>query len=98
MNGSQQNGNSPFDGMSPEKVQFLIQMMGQMKGKSSTDLLSFLLSAGSSAQKNGMDFSDQETQHILEILNPNMTPEEKKRIEMMRNLSRIIAMKNQKQP
>lgn len=91
----QERNSSAFAGLSAEKLAFLTQMTGQMQGKSATDILSLLSGANDAAARQQMSFSDTETELILNALLPGMSEEEKKKIEMMRNLSRIISMRNQ---
>lgn len=96
MSDSQNTDASPFSGMSPEKVLFLTQMMGQMQGKNAADLMSVLSGAGAAAQGQNLQFSDSEADQVLSALLPNMSPEEKKKVEMMRSLSRILSLRSKK--
>ena len=77
-----------------EKLDYLMRMMGEMKGKDPSALLPFLMGLSAAPEKGGMDFSDQETDLILQVLSQRMTPEERPKIDMIRNLARMIAMKN----
>ncbi|MCD8011192.1 MAG: hypothetical protein LUF34_10640 [Lachnospiraceae bacterium] len=96
MSNSQSADSSPFSGMSPEKVMFLTQMMGQMQGKSAADLMSVLSGAGAAAHGQNLQFSDSEADQVLSALLPNMSQEEKKKVEMMRSLSRILSLRGKK--
>ena len=78
----------------PDKLQFLMQQMSEANGKDPQSLLPFLMGLSSSSGQGGMDFSDNETDLILQVLSQRMTPEERSRIDMIRNLSRMIARKN----
>ncbi|WP_434309058.1 hypothetical protein [Hominifimenecus sp. rT4P-3] len=80
--------------ISADKMQYLMKMMSEVNGKDKNSLLPFLMGLSSSSEQNGMDFSDNETDLILQVLSQKMTPEERSKIDMIRNLSRMIAMKN----
>lgn len=80
--------------ISADKMQYLMKMMSEANGKDKNSLLPFLMGLSSSSEQNGMDFSDTETDLILQVLSQKMTPEERSKIDMIRNISRMIAMKN----
>ncbi len=77
-----------------DKLQYLMNMMSEMNGKDPNSLLPFLMGLSAASEKGGMEFTDNETDLILQVLSQRMTPEERSRIDMIRNLSRMIAMKN----
>ena len=82
-------------GLNSDKLQFLTKMMGEMNGKDTNSMLPFLMGLSSSSEGKSMGFSDSETDLILQVLKQRMSPEEQSKIEMLRNLSRMIAQKGQ---
>lgn len=80
--------------ISADKMQYLMKMMSEANGKDKNSMMPFLMGLSSSSEQSGMDFSDSETDMILQVLSQKMTPEEKSKIDMIRNISRMIAMKN----
>ena len=75
-------------------MQYLMKMMSEANGKDKNSMMPFLMGLSSSSEQSGMDFSDSETDMILQVLSQKMSPEEKSKIDMIRNISRMIAMKN----
>ncbi len=79
-------------GISPEKLAFLKAMAGRQAGSSAQDMMAALLSISSSAQKQGVSFSESERDMMLELLVNNLPPEESKKarsmIQMMKQMKR----------
>ena len=82
-------------GLSNDKLQFLTQMMGEVQGKDAGSMLPFLMGLSNSSEGKGMGFNDSETDLILQVLKQRMSPEERSKIEMIRNISRMIVQKGQ---
>ena len=77
---------TPFDNMSPEKAQFIKQIVSDAAGKNQNELLPFLLNINRQIAGKHMSFSDEETQ-----LTKNLSPKEKKRVELLHQLSKMLA-------
>lgn len=75
-----------------DKLNTLINLTSMAGSKSNNELLPFLL--GTLSGGGGVDFNDAETEIILEALKPNMSPKQIKKIETIRNLSKMIASKS----
>ena len=75
--------------MSPEKLQFLMNFANSKKPNSMQEMMPFLLSFINSAQSKNIQFSNNETDLLINILKQNMTPEEAakadKIVQMMRS-------------
>lgn len=69
------------------KLQMLLSLASQGKGKSVNEMLPFLLSASSQAKNSGKSFSREETNLILEVLKQGKSPQE---IEKMERLIGLI--------
>lgn len=63
------------------KLQMLLSMAEQGKGKQQKELLPFLMAAASKSQAGGTTFSNEETNLILDVLKQGKSPEEIARIE-----------------
>ena len=72
------------------KLQMLMSMSEQTAGKSQNDLLPFLMSAASQSRSNGMTFSPDETDTIIEVLKMGKSPEEIARIEKIRMMMKLL--------
>ena len=83
--------NPQLSNISPEKLQFLMEMANQEKGTSPKDIASALMSASADAQKKGVGFDNTETDLIVEVLKQNMSEAERKKADMI-----LAMMKNRK--
>ena len=88
---------TPFDNMSPEKAQFIRQMVSEAAGKNQNELLPFLLGMNRQIAGNHMNFSDEETDALVAQLTANLSPKEKKRVELLRQLSKMLAKQQGRQ-
>lgn len=68
---------TPFDNMSPEKAQFIRQMVSGT-GKNQNELLPFLLGMNRQIAGKHMNFSDDETDALVSQLTANLSPKEKR--------------------
>ena len=69
---------TPFDNMSPEKAQFIKQIVSDAAGKNQNELLPFLLNINRQIAGKHMSFSDEETDALVSQLTKNLSPKEKK--------------------
>lgn len=69
---------TPFDNMSPEKAQFIKQIVSEASGKSQNELFPFLLGINRQIAGKHMSFSDEETDALVSQLTKNLSPKEKK--------------------
>ena len=82
---------TPFDNMSPEKAQFIKQIVSDAAGKNQNELLPFLLNINRQIAGKHMSFSDEETDALVSQLTKNLSPKEKKRVELLHQLSKMLA-------
>lgn len=73
-----------------QKLAMLQDLAEKGVGKSSSDMLPFLMSAAASGKKNGLDFSQNEVAAVLEVLKTGKTPQEAAKIDRIVNLMRMI--------
>lgn len=77
--------------ISPEKLNFLMQFANQNHSGNAKEMASELSQAASTAKKEGIEFSDNERDMMINILKQNMSEEERKKTDMILSL-----MKNMK--
>jgi hypothetical protein len=63
-------------GMSPEKIEFLLNFANAQKPTDTKSMMPFLLSQISLAKKQKINFTDSETDLLFQILKGNMSEEE----------------------
>ena len=80
---------SRLSGIDPAKLQMLFSMSGQGASKSQNELMPFLMAAARSRQ-NGMTFTPEETNLIIEVMKQGKSKEEIARIEKIRMMMRLI--------
>ena len=81
---------TPFDNMSPEKAQFIKQIVSDAAGKNQNELLPFLLNINRQIA--------EETDALVSQLTKNLSPKEKKRVELLHQLSKMLAKQSKKTP
>lgn len=69
------------------KLQMLMSLADQGKGKSQNELLPFLMAAATQSKANGTAFSQEETDLIIQVLKQGRPPEEAAKID---NLAALI--------
>lgn len=85
---------SAFSNLSGEKLRFLMEFMQQKKPENSREMFPFLMGFVNGAKKQGISFSSDETDFIIEHLKEHMTPQERQKTDMI-----LRMMKNhRKQP
>ena len=73
--------NPALGGIDPNKLQMLLSMAEQAKGKNPTELLPFLMSASTQSKENNMSFDSAETDAIIEVMKMGKSKEEIQRID-----------------
>ena len=79
--------------MDANKMACLSQMAGEMQGQSKDSMMSFLMSATTKAESQGIEFTDSETDLLMAELTKNMSPQERQKITMMRKMAATFAKK-----
>lgn len=77
------NHNPMLQNMSPEKLQFLMNFAASKKPTDRKDMMPFLLSAMNAAKSGNIQFSESETDLLLQVLKQNMSKEEAERADQM---------------
>lgn len=72
-----------LSGIDAQKMSMLLSMAQSGSNKTQTELLPFLMAASSTSRKNGMQFSPNEMELIVEVLKTGKSPQEIARIDQM---------------
>ena len=80
--------NPNLSNISPEKLQFLMELANQEKGTSPKDMAAALMSASTAAQQKGVGFEPSEMDLIVEVLKQNMPESERKKADMILSMMR----------
>lgn len=81
--------NPAFQNLSPEKLQFLMKFMGQPKTNNAKEMMALLMAFSSKAKGEGIQFSENETDFIIEHLKENMSPQEQQQTNLILNMLKI---------
>ncbi len=81
--------NENFANISPEKLNFLMNFAAQNKSGNAKEMSSMIMGAVNNAKKEGIQFTPNETDLIIEILKQNMSPEEQRKADQI-----LLLMKN----
>lgn len=80
--------NADLQGVSPEKLNFLLQFAAQNKSGDAKEMSNMVMGAVNAAKKEGIQFTPNETDMIIEILKQNMSPEEQRKADQILTLMR----------
>ncbi len=73
--------------MSPERLELLMNLANELSEAPQNQKTNKFLSIMQNMSKNNVSFSTEEQQVLFSILTENMSPEEKKKAEMIRRLA-----------
>lgn len=77
-----------FKTMNPIKIQVMKELAENMKGKQMKDAAPLLIAASNKLKSNNLSFTAEEASVLMEILTKDMSPQEKAKVEMMKNIVR----------
>ncbi|MBO5371487.1 MAG: hypothetical protein J6A75_02090 [Lachnospiraceae bacterium] len=84
--------NANFKDISPEKINFLMQFAAQNKTGDAKQMSNMIMGAVNAAKQEGIQFTPNETDLIIEVLKQNMSPEEQRKADqilmLMRNMKK----------
>jgi len=91
---NQQWKNNPtLKGIDTEKLQFITEFASQVQGSKKEMMLPLLLSVTNKAKSKGINFTNDETDLIVNILSANMSSAEKQQIESIRKMADMLSKK-----
>ena len=81
--------------ISPQKKELITKIIEGSKGREPKEMLTYFIKESNMASKNGMNFTDEETNLILNVLKEDMSPQDIKKIDTIRKMvAKISNMKN----
>ncbi len=80
--------NDIFKTMHPVKVQVMKELIEKMQGKQMKDAAPYLVEASKKLKKHNLSFTPEEVSVLMESLTQGMSPAEKAKVEMMKNIIR----------
>ena len=86
--------NPALKDIAPEKLKFLLEFSTQNNNASAKDMMAILMSAKASANKQGMNFSGDEMNLIVEILKQQMSDDERKKADMIISMFQKMSKQN----
>ena len=84
------NNNANFANISPEKINFLMNFAAQNKTGNAQDMSNMIMGAVNNAKQEGISFTPNETDLIVEVLKQNMSPEEQRKADQLLMLMRSM--------
>lgn len=69
-------------GLDPRKAAFINNFANIARGKSSDEILPLLLAVSNKAKKEGISFTQDETNAIINILRNDMSPEQQGKLDL----------------
>lgn len=82
-----------LSGISNEKMEILTKILDNSGGMEPKQMLTYFIQESNKASKNGINFTDAETDAILNVFKADMTPEEIKKIDMIKKMVSMISKK-----
>lgn len=80
--------NDVFKNMHPLKVQIIKELEAKATGKGMKSTAPLIMEAMQKLKANNLSFSQDEVSVLMEILTKDMNPEERQRVEMMKQVVR----------
>ena len=80
--------NPAFGNLSPEKMAFLMNFANAKKPTQMQEMMPFLMSSMKQAKKENIQFSQSESDLLIDLLKQNLSPEEAHKVDMMLRIMR----------
>lgn len=84
--------------LSPDKAQLIRQLVQEAAEKNQSELLPFLLTISSRIRNSNLELTQQETDLLVQRLTSNLSPEERKKVRLLRQLSKMISQRDKTTP
>lgn len=82
-----------LNGISNEKLEALTKIIEGAKGMEPKQMFTYFIQQSNMAGKQGINFTNAETELILNVLKEDMSPEEIKRIDMVKQIMNSLSKK-----
>ena len=83
-----------LNNISTEKLDTLTNIISGAKGLSNEVIIPFFIKKTNEAASMGIYFSDEETELIIDVLKADMTPEQIKKIDMIKKMALLLSKRN----
>jgi len=80
--------NPAFNNLSPEKLAFLMNFANAKKPTQMQEMMPFLMSSMKQAKKENIQFSQSESDLLIDLLKQNLPPDEAHKVDMMLRIMR----------
>lgn len=80
--------------MNPEKIRFLTELTQQLETTPKDQLLMKFMTINMEAGKKGIQFTDQETDLLVNILSANMSQADRNKLDTLKMLSKKLAKRS----
>lgn len=77
-----------------KKLKLIKLITEQAKKQNPDEMVSFFMAVNAKANSMGISFNDDETDLILEVFKTKMSPADIKKIDTIRNISKMLTSKN----
>ncbi len=85
------NNNIPnINNISPDKINLLSKIIKESKNIPQNEMIPFFLNAAAAAKEKGINFSDKETEIIINSLKSNMSKEQINRLDSIIQLAKNL--------
>lgn len=88
------SANPKFKNIDAKKLSLIQTLAEQAGSKKPEEVLPFFLAINAKANEMGISFNDEETEIILDALKSKMSPSDIKKIDMIRNFTKMMSQKN----
>lgn len=78
--------NPALENMHPRKKEIIIELIHESEGKTLQQSIPIILKAKTKLKTADLSFTQQETGLIMELLTTDMSPQEKRKVENIKNL------------
>ena len=76
--------------LDPRKLMLINEFKNMANGKSSDEILPLVLAMSKKSNSMGLQFSNEEMHQIVNTLSADLSPAEKKRVDMMMNMMSVM--------
>ena len=76
--------------LDPRKLMLINEFKNMANGKSSDEILPLVLAMSKKSNSMGLQFTNEEMHQIVNTLSADLSPAEKKRVDMMMNMMSVM--------
>ena len=76
--------------LDPRKLMLINEFKNMANGKSSDEILPLVLAMSKKSNSMGLQFTNEEMHQIVSTLSADLSPAEKKRVDMMMNMMSVM--------